>query len=1171
MYIREVELRNFKSFGKRVVIPLPNDFIAVTGPNGSGKSNIVDALLFALCLSSSRAMRAERLPDLVYRGGNGKSPDYAQVTVRLDNASRAIPLDNDVIEISRKVKINNDKYNSTYYLNGKTCSQGELQDHLSRAGITPEGYNVVMQGDVTRIIEVSPFERRRIIDEIAGVAEFEEKRRKALAELDVVKDRVDRVDVILEEVSSQLDRLRAERDKALAYQASREEKRRQQAYLLLAKLKEAESDLSCLAGELKGAREEQGALALARAKKAEELASFEASLQELNGRIAHKGEEEQIQVKRRIEELKGEIALEAQRADFSSKAAREAEALIAKDYLEIQKLEQEISDLVERQGQVEIRRASVQGELEEQGEAASAARHRIAQADIRYSELREELEEALGGRMKAKDRLGDLLRERDRILDSARRGSLDRDRLEALISQDLEALDEADREGRGIRSQVDEMHNRAVRLERERDDLEGARLRARREISEADRNLQRMQGEYARAEARARVAEDRTGYSRAVEAIRSAMRQGVLRGLHGTIADLGEVDSRYSAALEIAAGARLQSVVARSDEDASIAIDYLKRSQTGRATFLPLSRLASGSLSIKPQEPGVVDYAINLVTFDSHMFNAFWYVFRDTLVVDNLSTARRMMGRYRMVTIEGDLVEKSGAMTGGHYKSRVKFAADESRRLVEFSERLSSVEAERSALLDRLDSFEEALSRVKRELEGLDKEMSRLTFRMEELGSGRIRLDRSLQERRELLSQLGVELTPAKERLAWLDGEIEATNSELAGHNRKVEETEAMLGGSDIPRMTSLVESAEGEMRRLESRIKELDGEIMRNRLREESLIERSRELSARKEDLEAKRSEAQTKEQASLARKAELATELAKIAEREGQIEDELFGLKGERGRLLNGILSAQREIDRMEREVDRLEARITASSGAEVETMSTVQVLRAEIEASGVDANEVPPRSEVIGQKIRALDRAMQEMEPVNMLAIQEFEHVEQRKENLTARRDTLQTEREGIMNKLDKYDRMKKEAFMVCFNEINANFREVFNELSGGEGELMLGVPDDPLSGGLTIKARPAGKIFHRLEAMSGGEKSLTALSFIFAIQRFQPAPFYAMDEIDMFLDGANVEKVARMIKKISSNAQFLVVSLRKPMIQRASYTVGVTMQEKNITSVTGICMN
>jgi len=305
LYIKEVELKNFKSFGKSIRVPLKNDFITVTGPNGSGKSNIVDALLFALCLSSSRAMRAERLPDLIYRGDDGKNPDHAQVTVRLDNSDRIFPLDQDIIEVSRKIKVSNDKYASSYYFNGKSCSQAELLDLLAKAGITPESYNIVMQGDVTRIIEMTPVERRRILDEIAGVAEFDEKKRKAMEELEVVRERIGRVDVILEEVGSQLARLKEERDKALTYQAHRDELQRQEAFLLLARLREAASELAGLEEEVINLQAKNEALLQKSEGKKAELAALDETLKVLSAEITHKGEDEQIHVKRRIEELKG--------------------------------------------------------------------------------------------------------------------------------------------------------------------------------------------------------------------------------------------------------------------------------------------------------------------------------------------------------------------------------------------------------------------------------------------------------------------------------------------------------------------------------------------------------------------------------------------------------------------------------------------------------------------------------------------------------------------------------------------------------------------------------------------------------------------------------------------------------------------------------------------------
>ncbi|MFZ3112576.1 MAG: AAA family ATPase, partial [Methanothrix sp.] len=429
MYIKEVELKNFKSFGKSIRVPLKNDFVTVTGPNGSGKSNIVDALLFALCLSSSRAMRAERLPDLIYRGDNGKNPDFAQVIVRLDNTGRHFPLDQDTIEVSRKIKINRDKYASSYSFNGKSCGQAELLDLLAKAGITPESYNIVMQGDVTRIIEMTAVERRKIIDEIAGVAEFDEKKKKALEELDVVRERVERVDVILEEVGGQLDRLRAERDKAHSYQAHKDELKRQEAFLLLARLKEASRELESLNQEISSLQDKNDEIKLRADEDRSELVVQEEKLQNLGQEITHKGEDEQIEVKRRIEELKGELARETSKIQMAEKALNDLDRQQNASFIQLGNLSGEEEVLAEKIRDASIRKASLEGELEDQNDLLQQAEESLSREDAQFSALREELERARGTREEAKAKLGDLLRERDRLLDATRRGGLEREEL----------------------------------------------------------------------------------------------------------------------------------------------------------------------------------------------------------------------------------------------------------------------------------------------------------------------------------------------------------------------------------------------------------------------------------------------------------------------------------------------------------------------------------------------------------------------------------------------------------------------------------------------------------------------------------------------------------------------------------------------------------------------
>ncbi len=1172
MHIKEIELRNFKSFGRKVSIPLENDFIAITGPNGSGKSNIIDALLFALCLSSSRAMRAERLPDLIYKGDNGKNPDFAQVTVKFDNSCRTMPVEEDVVEISRKVKLTKDRYHSVYSFNGDTCSLSELHDILSRSGITPEGYNVVMQGDVTRIIEMNPTERRKIIDEIAGVADFDEKKRKALGELEVVRERIDRLDVILDEVSAQRLKLGEERDRAITYQAHRDEKRHQEAFLLLAKLREAEAEQASLEKETEDLLAQDELFRERYRAKKDALASLEDELKRLSSDIAHKGEDEQLEVKRKIEELKGEIEREESRIEMADREISETEVERRRIYLEMARLSEEAEALTTKIRDAGIREASLVAELEEESERLEGVRSEIAEADVEYAQLRDEMAVVKRKREDVKTEMADLMRDRDRYLDAARRRSSDQEDICNQISEYEETIRSSEREAERIKREIDQLEERGRELERNGDDLGFAMIGVRRELAEADQRLQELQVEKAKAEASLRSAREGPGFSKGVEVVRTALQKGQLEGLHGTIAELGRADNSYATALEVAAGARLQSIVAQTDEDASQAIAYLKRVRGGRVTFLPLNKMKCGRVPPDPPSlPGVVDYALNLVQFDGEFLPAFWHVFRDTLVVEDMTSARQLMGRYRMVTLEGDLVEKSGAMTGGHYRSRVSFAADEGKRLAEISGRLALAEEEREGILDRLDRVEGEISRLKRDEDELNREMSKKSFRLEETKDQTVRLDRTILEQKARLEDMEQEAAGVREQLDFLETVLEKGKNTLAGLDSKIETLEKGLEGSEIPALTSRAEEAEARIRDLERRKGVIDAEVTKEKLKEEIGSQRIDELAARKEILEDKKKDALDRKRIAGERRVENKKVMEAKREREKEIEQELHDLKGVRGKLLEDVMARQREVDSLQMESERIKARMTATSIAGDEAKARAEEIRAEIVGRGVDVTAEPPKVQTIMRKIKALERSMLELEPVNMLAIEEYGQVSDRCDFLLDRRDTLQREREDILGKLERYDLMKKEAFMTSFNAINENFEGIFNQLSGGEGGLILEDEEDPLGGGMTIRARPARKSFHRLEAMSGGEKSLTALAFIFAIQKFRPAPFYALDEIDMFLDGANVEKVAKLISDVSEVAQFMVVSLRKPMIQEARYILGVTMQEDNISSVTGLCLS
>ncbi|HHV24757.1 MAG: chromosome segregation protein SMC [Methanosarcina sp.] len=1174
MYIKEIEFVNFKSFGKKVKIPFYNDFTTISGPNGSGKSNIIDGILFALGLTSSRTLRAEKLTDLIYNGDAAKKPGFAQVTIRFDNSDRKLPIELDEVEISRKVRRTKSGYYSYFYFNGKSVNLGEIHSHLAKAGVTPEGYNVVMQGDVTQIISMSPIERRKIIDEIAGVAEFDERRQKALGELEVVRQQIERVDIILEEVRTQLGKLAGERDQALKYQALKAEKIKFEGYVLLSKLKDARAELQNVEKELAGKEVHLEKVQLLLNERINELQVLEEALEKLSLEIRKKGEDEQLQIKREIEETKGEISRCIDSIELSESELEEADSRRRKAFVEIDSTKGKVREIDEKIEAEDLRKDSISSELSERKTKRMLLQSKIADVDAKFAATRDELMAARKNLEDVKNEKNELIRTEDRLLDSLRRKSSELREIENQIRDAEAAVATSDSDTLSVRYELEKLSENLEALIRDRDDIESSHFRIKEDIRKLENKLHSLQQEYAVTEARVRASEQGGGYSRAVEMVIGAARQDDLFGIHGTIAQLGKVDRQYSTALEIAAGSRMQAIVVDTDADAAEAIEYLKRRKGGRATFLPLNKLREPRrLENLSYENGVIGYAIDLIEFDSDFEPAFWYVFQDTLVMENLASARRLMGRARMVTLEGELLEKSGAMVGGSIssKSGISFAAAEKDKLLELAEEIRSLDTSREAAISKQDSIESHLFELSRKIRDNEATISRKESQLEEIAGREAKLA-------ELLEAKQADLKAIEESKTELRAEMDRVIAEKAEKEKAVSEFEVQISGleekladSPLPEINKKIEFVDEELRRLDSRIR--DTEATQNALQLEKEYAEQKIVEAKEliRELDEKKASRMEKVNSLKIKIKEFEGKLEVKKARELELSDELIGLQQEREKVQAEHNTVKRRVSIASTTLEKARQQVLTLTATKNALFDQEKHLVEEIIKRGLEEADEVPNYETVYMRIQAIDEALRRLEPVNMRAIDEYNEVELRLSDLQGKRDTLFTEREQLLERIDQYEKLKRDAFMEAYTSINANFREIFHELSDGVGELLLEDPDDPFAGGMTLRAQPREKTLQRIEAMSGGEKSLTALAFIFAIQQYRPAPFYAFDEIDMFLDGWNVERVSRRVKASGSKVQFIVVSLRKPMIQAAARTIGVTMQENNLTSITGVKLN
>jgi chromosome segregation protein len=571
------------------------------------------------------------------------------------------------------------------------------------------------------------------------------------------------------------------------------------------------------------------------------------------------------------------------------------------------------------------------------------------------------------------------------------------------------------------------------------------------------------------------------------------------------------------------------------------------------------------SLPPLPDRPGVVDFAYELVDFDPEYAGVFSYVLGDTLVVEDIETARDLMGQFRLVTLDGDLVEKSGAMTGGSTSgSRYSFSGT-TGKLERVAQRITELEDERADVREELRDVESRLDDARdREAEAAE-QVRDLEAEIERREDDIAETEGRIEELGERLEEIEAERTEVSDRMDELEAEIAEKNDAIAEIEATIADLEAEVEDSELPELTARAESLREDIDDLEAEKEELDAELNELQLEKEyaeEAIEDLREEIEAAQDRKAAAEEEAEELREGIAEKEEL---LAEKEEAVAELEDQIADLKADREGLKADLAEAREARDEAKSRVDAVESEL--SEAREEQERLAWEVDELEAEVGEYDPEEIPDH-EAVEKEIQRLEGEMEALEPVNMLAIEEYDEVQAELEDLLEKKGTLVEEAEGIRERIESYEARKKETFMEAFESINAHFEDIFERLSNGTGHLHLEDPEDPFEGGLTMKAQPGDKPVQRLEAMSGGEKSLTALAFIFAIQRHNPAPFYALDEIDAFLDAANAELVGEMVDELAGEAQFVVVSHRSAMLERSERAIGVTMQDDNISAVTGI---
>ena len=1172
MRLLELEFENFKSFKGHVTVPFGAGFTCITGPNGSGKSNITDAILFILGSRSTKLLRARRLSQLIFGYQEGKrrksAAKHCRVSMLFDNSDRYLSVESNLVKFTKGVRLRGSKPVTYYRLNSEPSSAGEFEALFSRAGLYATGYNIIQQGDVTQTSLMSGTERRHKLEDVAGITAYDQRLRKTRsarehvgADLALLEERMQEVQRLLRQLERE--KRDAERLEAILLQlqenellrhwrqvldleASLESRReviiryRKELEELKGELKERKATIETLEDEYKKVEAEISAAGGDRARELQQQldeARVAQALAQSNTEQAQKRltELETVRKTLRTEHRTAAGELKALRKSLDT-ARSETEALAE------QAAESE-AQLAKREGaaasgsqEIEAQRAA----LDELRQAASTLEmqcHRLdgerEQLELQLAQVREQ---ATGG---------------EQLLAAAQADADDAD----FQLQDLQL---------GRRSAADNLR----KVTRKHDKLGGELAQTSEALERAERELHEASVALAAEEAAQRTQDELGGYARAVQGVLAARDAGDLPGIVGMVAELGRVDEEHALALEVAAGGRMQSVVVEDDAAAGTAIEFLKQRRLGRVRFLPLNKLrryrprANALLLLK--QPGAVGFAQELVQFDPRYADAFGNVFGDTVIMRSLREARTLLGKGRMVTLEGELLEPGGAMTGGlPPRARVHFATGDRATLDELAARVKAAQARSLDLGATASMLREELAEVAQAKAALESECATIQTRVTDYDSTVSRSAEHLQQATETLAArqgavaaLETELTQREDALVQLQGEIETQRESVA---QAAEQLQQLTGGAAAEALAQL----QATLTTLRDELAETRAGVARLEAGEAPAAAEAERLAATLEQNDAEQRETQQHHAAErkLARK--LAQQVASLEREEHEKFEELGGLRQQRDSLRDQLgerrttLAQREEFGRGRRTAkDELQLEIQVREPKLVEA-------RERLPEKAEQPRQVDGAEQLELQR-ESLEQQRSRLGNVNMLSLEHYRQEEERLARVREDRKQLRKEVRRLEALEAKISARKLERFTEVYKHINENFQATFTELTGGgKAWLELEKPEAVFDGGVLIKARMPRKQLFPVEALSGGEKSLVSMAFIFAIQRYDPSPFYLLDEPDQNLDGVNTEHIGRAIALQSEVAQFLVVSLHHAALRESAHVLGVFMADDGVS--------
>ena len=1174
MYLKKIELQGFKSFADKTVLEFMPGITTVIGPNGSGKSNISDAIRWVLGEQSMKSLRGSKTEDVIFSGTqNRKSLGFAEVSMVIDNSDNRLPIEYNEVTITRKIYRSGE---SGYFINKTPCRLKDVLELFMDTGIGKDGYSIIGQGKIDEILSNKSEERRHIFEEAAGIVKYRTRKEEAEKKLEQTKLNLLRINDIITEIEENIEPTKIQAEKAKEFLRLRDELKSIEIGLFIHNIEEYKK-------KIEEVLKNQDIFNTQLVRENERMSNFQELKEELKqnvDEITLKIEEMQnlgFENDKKKEQLNSDINLNLEKISHNKENFERLNKEIEENSEKIKELEEEKTLKLDKKTNLRENKEKYEKELKEKDEELKKITDSMSEKELEIEEKKKQVDENIENKFEISNEISTLIANVDNS----------KDRLKVVKQEITSNVSEVD----SARLTKSDIMKKFSEIEAKRNTITAGLKKHEDKKAEIDTKLKdfvqqinALESDYRLKDSRLKflieTENEKEGYINSVKAILKDCDKNasLKKGVHGVLANLISVPKEYETALEMALGQTMQNIVTDSEEDAKKLVNHLRKFNLGRASFLPITAVKGKKIEKLKQETGVIGIASDLVKFDKKYENIVLNLLGRTVIVDTMDNAIKIARNnsygFRIVTLEGDILNPSGAMTGGSVSKKTVNILGRSREIADLKKELISIEKKIAKLKKDKEDFEarnketiDALEKLETELQEFEivyaTEKQKVVSIEETVTKAEERLEKFRNEEKTINEQLDINKKmqeELKQKIAELDKENEELTKEINKFAESNKDNQKQVDdlNFDITNLKISVSSFDESESSIEELMERIDVDIENTKKSTENKEEQKKQIVEDNKALEEKNE----------AIKAQIESLIEDVSNSGSKVEE----LKNERTTKNEKLSEVEEDISLQIEKLDDLRSQVNKAdvklSKMEVERDQIIAKMWEEYELTPNDPGEYekPKNVHEVQKRVNGLRQDMKELGSVNIDSIEEYKKLKERYDFMSEQRLDLETTTAKLRAVIADMTETMKKQFSERFKQINKNFSEVFVELfGGGKAELRLTDSENVLESGIEIEVQPPGKKLQNMMLLSGGERAFTAIALLFAILKINPAPFCVLDEIEAALDDVNVYRFAEYLRKFSDNSQFLVITHRKGTMEAGNTVYGITMEENGVSKL------